>query len=355
MFWYIFIFLVIASTLFLSYQYKFDRKTSVTVRSLLFILLVLFIGLRHEVGGDWFGYLDWFRRVSSGGLTLSFEDIFLKDFGYNLFNWLSSKIGWGIYGVNLLCASIFLIGLFAFLDYLGNDRGFYLGLLVSYPYLIMVVANGYTRQSVALGLIMLSYSLFLKERYMSSFLCQMLAFFFHKTSAIGFIIFLFHRKTLKWILPLILAILAIAFSFFGQLFVRYYALYVENPMYSEGGTIRAVMNLVPALIFIVLFRYFERRYPDSKFWLIISVIVLILSIPSILKFTFADRLLLYFSMIQPLVFVRLEYVLKEIEVKAMLFISIIFVYCLAMTVWLLFAKHAPYWIPYKNLILKLLE
>jgi hypothetical protein len=218
----------------------------------------------------------------------------------------------------------------------------------------MVVANGYTRQATALGLVMLSYSMFLKEKYISSFFSQTLAFFFHKTSVIGFIIFLFHRKTIKWILPLILSVLAIVLDLLNQLFNRYYLLYMEDPMYSEGGTIRAIMNLVPALIFIILFRYFKRKYSDSKFWLIVSLIVLTLAIPSIMKFTFADRLLLYFSMIQPLVFSRLEYILNEIEIKAILFISIIFVYCLAMTIWLLFAKHAPEWIPYQNLILKLL-
>jgi hypothetical protein len=89
MFWYVFIFCIIAFMLFLSYYVKFDRKVSTIVKLFLFILLVIFIGLRHEVGGDWFSYLRWFQRISSNRLTLSFEDIFLKDFGYNLFNWLS--------------------------------------------------------------------------------------------------------------------------------------------------------------------------------------------------------------------------------------------------------------------------
>ncbi|WP_345967760.1 EpsG family protein, partial [Pseudothermotoga sp.] len=121
-------------------------------KSLTFVMLLIFIGLRHEVGGDWFAYLRWYQNVESRGLSFSLESFILSDWGYNFLNWLVSKLRLGIYGVNTACAFIFLLGLFSFLDYLGSDRDFYLGLLISYPYLIMVVANGYTRQSVAIGL-----------------------------------------------------------------------------------------------------------------------------------------------------------------------------------------------------------
>jgi hypothetical protein len=162
MFPYIFIFLIIASLMFLSYGIKLDQKASSLLKVFVFFVLAIFIGLRHEVGGDWSSYLWWFENVKSSGLSLSLESVFLSDIGYNFFNWISANLGLDIYGVNTMCAFVFLIGLFYFLNYLGDDRDFYLGLMISYPYLIMVVANGYTRQSVAVGLVLMTYAQILR-------------------------------------------------------------------------------------------------------------------------------------------------------------------------------------------------
>ena len=54
------------------------------------LLLTLAIGLRHQVGGDWFAYIGYLERASS----LTFQQILLQgDPGYYLLNWLVAGVG----------------------------------------------------------------------------------------------------------------------------------------------------------------------------------------------------------------------------------------------------------------------
>jgi hypothetical protein len=112
------------------------------------IALTLFIGLRHEVGGDWFNYIPYLTRAE--GLSLS-EVVAWGDPGYNALNWLFVSHSWGIYGVNLVSAAIFSAGLVWFCR--AQPRP-WLALCLSIPYLVIVVAMGYSRQGVAIGLMM---------------------------------------------------------------------------------------------------------------------------------------------------------------------------------------------------------
>ncbi len=51
-----------------------------------FVLLVLMIGLRHEVGGDWGNYLEHIEATSHDSLLGA---IIRGDPAYNLLNWVS--------------------------------------------------------------------------------------------------------------------------------------------------------------------------------------------------------------------------------------------------------------------------
>jgi hypothetical protein len=113
------------------------------------IALTLFIGLRHEVGGDWFNYLPYLTRAE--GLGLQEVIIAWGDPGYNALNWLFASYPWGIYGVNLVSGAIFSAGLVWFCR---DQPRPWLALCLAIPYLVIVVAMGYSRQGVAIGLIM---------------------------------------------------------------------------------------------------------------------------------------------------------------------------------------------------------
>ena len=115
-----------------------------------FIILILMIGLRHQVGGDWNQYLDMLDSYVDN--PASSNEFGFQDPAFILFNWLSAKTGLGIYLLNFLSAIFFCLGLVIFCR--AQPRQ-WLALVVSVPYLITVVAMGYTRQGAAIGIAML--------------------------------------------------------------------------------------------------------------------------------------------------------------------------------------------------------
>ena len=114
-----------------------------------FIFLFFMIGLRHEVGGDWLQYL----YLLEVGKNLSFsESVIFSDPAFGTINWIAAQYNFGIYFVNSIFALIFTWGLLVFCR---SQPLPWLALVVAVPYLITVVAMGYSRQGVAIGLIML--------------------------------------------------------------------------------------------------------------------------------------------------------------------------------------------------------
>ncbi len=116
------------------------------------LFLILLIGLRYRVGGDWANYalayseiqnLDWGQAVS----------VSRQELAYTLINWISARVGAGMWLVNLLCAIPFTIGLIRLSQTLGNPA---LALAIATPFLIIVVGMGFTRQAAALGFLMMA-------------------------------------------------------------------------------------------------------------------------------------------------------------------------------------------------------
>ena len=87
------------------------KRTSIELRLLIsgivFIFFTLFIGLRHKVGGDWQTYLQHFQNLTYYYKVFK-EALLAWDPGYVLLEYISHYLGLGIYGVNTLCAIIFL-------------------------------------------------------------------------------------------------------------------------------------------------------------------------------------------------------------------------------------------------------
>ena len=71
----------------------------------------MLVGLRHEVGGDWFNYENIYLDMVGAPLSELLER---GDPGYYVLNWMSSQVGGGTYLVNLLSAVLFSVGLVAF-------------------------------------------------------------------------------------------------------------------------------------------------------------------------------------------------------------------------------------------------
>lgn len=308
-----------------------------------YIIAVLMIGMRYNVGGDWYTYLWYIKAVGD----LSFLDsIKLNDPGYMAINWISAQLGFGIVGVNVTCGAIMTYGIIRFCN---KQPLPWLGILITTPYLLIVVGMGYSRQAVAIGIIFLALSVWKKNNFRNYTMLVILATCFHK-SAILMLIFglLIDAKNnfIKWLGAasiLIVAGFIFIFAYLGSnSFMAYFG---ESAMKSSGGMIRVMMNVIPALIFLILRDKFV-QFHDYRLWKYIAILSLFFMATVSTLSTATDRFALYLAPIQVAVFTRIPMLITDKIQRTALIIFIVLFYLTVMFVWLNFGAHAKYWLPY---------
>lgn len=331
---------------------------------LLLVVAILFVGLRSEVGGDWNNYLELFHRSRAEDFSFVYKSV---NPGYVLLNWISGRVGLGVYGVNTICALFFLGGL----AYFCNRQPLpLLAWLAATPYLIIVVGMGYTRQSVAVGLLMAALT-FLEDRRIKWFLILLgLAATFHKSAILllPFVLTVINRQVIGrvWkgfhqgvssakVLGAGLTIIALLFLFavdkFDVFYSEFRAYILLDSWHSEGGLVRALMNGTAAIFFLI----FHRRLSTSSnsgvlwYWVAASAIIVVIVTPFFS--TFADRMGLYLIGIQIYVVTRVPMLVRDEKLKGLVVVGLCGLYALVLFVWLNYANHAYYWVPYKTVLM----
>jgi hypothetical protein len=312
------------------------------------IFLIILIGLRTEVGGDWLTYYLYVENITDYDYV-DFLNLKNHDFAYALINKISNSIGLGIYGVNTICGLIFTLTLVSFARFFRYP---WIVILTAIPYLVIVVSMGYTRQSVAIGLLM--YALVkLNEGSIRKFLLYLIiGALFHKTVLI-FIVLPLIAPSNKNKIKYIGIMLTIAFLGAGILYEQYSWLmsnYVEIDYYSsEGGLIRVLMNLPAVFLYLIFYKKWNSHYSDGWIWTIFSCLSLIFVGLVSFASTAVDRMALYTIPLQLTVYGRLpELFYGKIKTQVVIAILIIYLF-LIQYVWLNYAHHASMWVPYKFL------
>lgn len=339
---------VLSSLLWLKRQWSFVECC------LIILFLTFFIGLRHEVGGDWFNYLPYLDRVRD----ISFIDLITREWGdpgFNFLNWIFATYPWGIYAVNTVSALIFAIGLVYFCRAQPLPR---LALCLSIPYLVTVVAMGYSRQGVAIGLIMPGL-IALERGHLRPFLLSIaLASTFHSTSLLmlGFLIPSIPGRSIQTrALRLLLFLVVACVLVYTFLLSRVDSLltgYINVEYQSEGAAIRVLMNLVPGVILLSSVKRFrftqqQERVWTSMAWMSFACFVALIVLPS--NTTAVDRIALYDIPLQIVIGSRLPLTHLFRLSSTTLFFTVIGACILTHFVWLNFATHATRWLPYMNI------
>src|SRR4051812_18111034 len=70
-----------------------------------FLGFVVLIGLRTETGGDWFPYNDLTEIISFQSLGNALSS---SEFGFAFVTWVSTRLGWGVYGVTTFCGTVLM-------------------------------------------------------------------------------------------------------------------------------------------------------------------------------------------------------------------------------------------------------
>jgi hypothetical protein len=312
----------------------------------MFLMLVLMIGLRHRVGGDWSTYI--INVAATANLTLV-EAVAYGDPGDSVLNWIASQSGLGIYLVNSLYAILFIWGLLVFCR---NQPRPWLALTVAVPYLITVVAMGYSRQGVAIGLSMLGL-VALKNKSVFKFLLWIaLAATFHK-SAVILVPLAAVAGTRRRVLMLFW-IGATAVFLFVLLLQEKINAWAEHYLVAEyessGAAIRIAMNALPAALFLLLRKRFQLPKAQRIFWTWMALgalmfVPLLYISPSS---TAVDRVALYWIPLQLFVWSRVPDVMgRSGSVSAGWVYAVVGYSAAVYFVWLFFAANAHHWLPYQ--------
>lgn len=323
------------------------------IQVFLVFIFTIYIGFRHEVGGDWNGYQIIFERASHVPLLgyLASEDP-----GYALLNYTFRAHPLGIYLVNAFSALIFSVGLITFCSHTPR---FWLALTLSLPYLTTVVSLGYTRQSVAIGLLMLAFVSLEKARIFFFILFTLFASLFHSSSVLllGLLFpFIPSRTKLTLYLRLLLSfflLLATAQSLLSAHYHRFISSYIENSFQSDGALIRVLMCLIPASLYLLYRRRFNFTPTKDLIWFILScssilLFSILLVFPS--NSTLVDRIALYLLPLQLVVGATLPST-GFISIPPVYISFLVILYSIIVQLfWLFFANHASFWIPYQNLL-----
>ena len=317
------------------------------------IALTLFIGLRHEVGGDWFSYIPYLTRAE--GISLA-ESIAMGDPGYNILNWLFADNFIGIYGVNFVSGAIFSAGLVLFCR--AQPRP-WLALCLAIPYMVIVVSMGYSRQGVALGLIMPGLLALARGRLWHFLLAMAAAATFHSTALVmlAFVVPAVRGRTIGMRLLRLMILLIVGVTLVQTFLVANLEMmvagYIEVEYQSEGAAIRVAMNLLPGLLLLAWPKRFDFTEQQLRLWRAMAITALGCALALVLlpgNSTAVDRIALYVIPLQLVVGSRLPDT-QLFGLKPAHMLLVVLGFCISVEfVWLNFATHASGWLPYSSVL-----
>ena len=312
------------------------------------LLMTLLIGTRFKVGGDWRSYEFMFGFVRHMSLDRALE---FGDPGYQFINWVVQQWNGEIWWVNLFSAAIFAWGLTRLCQ---NQPLPLLAVLVAVPYLIIVVAMGYTRQSIAIGILMAGLASLGRGGSVIRFAIYVaVAALFHKTAVLVLPLVIFAGKRNR-----MLNVIAggAAFVLFFDLFLaestdQFVKNYIETRYSSQGAWIRVILNFIPAVLLLTKRGRFGLTEQEERVWRYIAIAACVMPIILIAtpSSTAVDRMALYLMPLQIVVLSRAYLLFGNVRSGVMAVIGYAF---LVQLVWLNFASHAKLWMPYRSFMLE---
>jgi hypothetical protein len=294
---------------------------------------------------DWDNYLHHLDFAENAGW---FDAGQSKDIGYGLLNLVAVSNDYGIWLVNLICAIVFVTGFIVFCRKLPNP---WLGLAVGIPYMAVVMGMNYTRQSAALGFVLLALVAIQDGRIRRFVILIIAASMFHKSAVIMLpIAALIRARNRFWIFIWVSVAFMLSFiAFVAESLDGVVNSYVVEELTSGGALIRVAMNAGAALVFLAMRRLLELPPLHLKLWTWISIIAL-LFIPAFVlspSSTAVDRLALYFMPIQLLAFAYLPSAMRQWGLRRVATLFLVFGYAVIMFVWFKYSPFSYAWLPYK--------
>lgn len=318
----------------------------------LFFFFSIYVGLRIEVGGDWGNYYENYFVFLDLPINYYLNNYLIsKDPLFKLANYVIIKLNGNYILLNYILSLVFSFALLNFC--FSREKPFFM-ILLSLPYLINVVAMGYHRQAIAISFLMIGFKYLEKKQNFKFVTLISIASLFHYTAFVLIPLIIlnsntFNSRKIIYTLIFLSLIIVISYDSIVNLITNYFTI-----SYSSSGVyIRCFMNALPSIIFLY---YYKREFLLIKNKIlfknlsILSIIFFII-LPIFPSTAVIDRFALYLIPFQIVLWTNLIDIFKrENNSKHLVFYSIIFIYYLAMLVWIYFGKYSLWWFPYNNLI-----
>ena len=331
---------------------KSNYKWSINISIVISTIYTLFLGLRHRVGGDWDAYLAVIDNVEKSYVWYlsNPEPLF-----YSIVKFFKYYDG-AIYYINTVCAAIFIISLVYFLNTLPRP---FLGLSIAFPYLIIVIGGGFTRQSVAVGLSFIVINFLRKKKIILSAFFGVLALGFHMSGifVVGYYIPFIYQIVRKN--PIYLTLLLTLLGLFSIFLINisaeyYYQIYLSTQYSSKGFYVRSFLYCLYSLIFLIYKKKFTTNDIESRILVCISYIaflILIIGIVTPGNTAILDRISFFLFPVILMIGTNLPSLKIKQFSKTNIILLIHLNSLLVLITWLNFSPFARYWVPYRNILL----
>ena len=333
----------------------FKKNISVIFNFIFFLILILFVGSRNDVGGDWSSYYNFFHSFETK--NFSFREL---DWLFFLSNYVFYNAGLSIFYLNVFTALISIILISRFAKDFYNPK---MAILLSIPYIIFVVLMGYNRQGIALCILMFSLNYCRDRKTFKFILLILVASMFHFTSIVYLsLLIVLMKKKLLFILNLLIFIIFINiffyffqsniyFSWIEFFYSKWYWYVTNNYFQSTGVYYRLAINLLPGLIFLFFYNNFKSNDVEKKIYLLFSISTLLVLPLASLGSTFVDRLLIYTYPLQLYVYSNYDNYISKKGYMIFLFLIFIF-YFFILYVYFTYGLYSDRWLPYKTVLWK---
>ena len=343
MIWYVILFFIIFLLSFKIAQKKYNIYDLLTMT-----ILILFSGLRYEVGTDYSLYKTIYQSNVNG-----FLDSATSRTGYG-FSMLTHFFGHDL-GLNynffiFFCSFITITCIYIFIKKYSKKPGLAILLYVSLGF-YTAAFNGF-RQQLSLAIALFGYMLFKENKKLFSIIFFSIAFLLHSSSIVPIIIFvLFEIFKKEDINSLYIYIpIMIFYIFYNTLFfkllgiVESYSLYVDYVSTPGLGTYMMVLVYNIVLIFFVLpkrKKIFSNNSTMKVFinYVIIGSALMILQTKNWLFVRLATDFTIFAPLLLAEYYVAANF--KEKKLESLLFYAFIFIY------YLLYINSFGGIIPYK--------